>query len=182
MCKNRFAAAIIGGLLIISTSLTATAQKKFSLLVLILFCTLLIYSPGKSTPFLDESGKPLLGSISEKIHININGIKQGMIIKSKDSTHPVLLYLHGGLPDYFLTRKYPTGLEDYFTVVWWERRGSGLSYNAGIPPQEITLAATAIRYKGGNELSAQTLCTGKNLSHGTFGRNFHWHTSGCTNA
>jgi pimeloyl-ACP methyl ester carboxylesterase len=108
-------------------------------LVLILFCILLIYSPGKQAAFLDESGKPVAGSISEKIHVNINGMEQGMIIKSKDSTHPVLLYLHGGLPDYFLTRKYPTGLEDYFTVVWWERRGSGLSFNADVSPEAITL-------------------------------------------
>jgi pimeloyl-ACP methyl ester carboxylesterase len=100
---------------------------------------LLFYSPGKQTPFLDESGKPLAGSISEKIHVNINGLEQGMFVKSKNATHPVLLYLHGGLPDYFLTRKYPTGLEDYFTVVWWERRGSGLSFSADIPPEAITL-------------------------------------------
>jgi pimeloyl-ACP methyl ester carboxylesterase len=98
-----------------------------------------LYSPGKSLPFLDESGKPLVGSISEKIHVNINGLEQGMFIKSKDATHPVLLYLHGGLPDYFLTQKYPTGLEDYFTVVWWERRGSGLSYRADMPLEAITL-------------------------------------------
>ncbi len=106
---------------------------------LILTCILLAYSPGKMKPYLDATGKPIPGSISEKIYVNINGMKQGMIIKSKDETHPVLLYLHGGLPDYFLTRKYPTGLEDYFTVVWWERRGSGLSYNAGISPEAITL-------------------------------------------
>lgn len=108
-------------------------------LVIILFFILLIYSPGKPIPFLDKSGKPMVGSISEKIHVNINGVEQGMIIKSKDATHPVLLYLHGGLPDYFLTRKYPTGLEDYFTMVWWERRGSGLSFNASISPEAITL-------------------------------------------
>ena len=73
-------------------------------LIVILTCILWIYSPGKSTAYLNESGKPLLGSISEKIYVNINGMMQGMIIKSKDETHPVLLYLHGGLPDYFLTR------------------------------------------------------------------------------
>ncbi len=108
-------------------------------LVLMLFSILLIYSPGKPTAFLDENGKPIPGSISEKIFVDINGMKQGMIIKTKDSTHPVLLYLHGGLPDYFLSKKYPTGLEDYFTVVWWERRGSGLSYDADIPLEAITL-------------------------------------------
>ncbi len=62
-----------------------------------------------------------------------------MFIMSKDATLPVLLYLHGGMPDYFLTQKYPTGLEDYFTVVWWEQRGSGLSYSANIPPESMTL-------------------------------------------
>jgi pimeloyl-ACP methyl ester carboxylesterase len=108
-------------------------------LLLLLTCILLIYSPGKSVLFLDEKGKPLAGSISEKIHVPVNGMEQGMIIKSKNATHPVLLYLHGGLPDYFLTPKYPTGLEDYFTVVWWEQRGSGLSYDPDIPPKAITL-------------------------------------------
>ena len=66
-------------------------------------------------------------------------MKQGMFIKSKDATNPVLLYLHGGMPDYFLTQRYPTGLEDYFTVVWWEQRGSGISYSADIPPETMTL-------------------------------------------
>ncbi len=42
------------------------------------------------------------------------------------------------MPEYFLTEKYPTGLEDYFTLVWWEQRGSGISYNANIPPETMT--------------------------------------------
>jgi len=67
---------------------------------------LLACSPGKTEPFLDENGRPLAGSISEKVFVNINGAEQGMFIKSKDATHPVLLYLHGGMPDYFLTQRY----------------------------------------------------------------------------
>lgn len=107
--------------------------------MLILSGLLLIKSPGKPLPFLDEQGNPLPRSISEKIRLNINGVVQGMFIKSRDSANPVLLYLHGGLPDYFLTKKYPTGLENYFTVIWWEQRGSGLSYNAHIPAGSMTL-------------------------------------------
>jgi pimeloyl-ACP methyl ester carboxylesterase len=107
--------------------------------VVILVGVLLVCSPGKPEPFLDENGRPLAGSISEKVFVNINGVEQGMFIMSKDKTHPVLLYLHGGMPDYFLTQKYPTGLEDYFTVVWWEQRGSGLSYTTNIPPETMTL-------------------------------------------
>jgi len=107
--------------------------------IFILMGVLLACSPGKPEPFLDENGNPLAGSISEKVFVNINGVEQGMFIRSKDATHPVLLYLHGGMPEYFLSQQYPTGLEDYFTVVWWEQRGSGLSYNTEIPPEAMTV-------------------------------------------
>lgn len=107
--------------------------------ILILVAWLLICSPGKPEPFLDKDGRPLAGSISEKTFLDINGVRQGMFIKGKDAKNPVLLYLHGGMPDYFLTSKYPTGLEDYFTVVWWEQRGSGISYQSDIPPETMTL-------------------------------------------
>ncbi len=110
-----------------------------AILILALVIVLRIYSPGKPDPFVDTNGVPVAGSISEKTFVTIGGICQGMIIKSKNIHNPVLLYLHGGIPDYFLTQKYPTGLEDYFTVVWWEQRGSGLSYNASIPEESMTL-------------------------------------------
>jgi len=116
-----------------------TILSIFLAFILILTGVLLACSPGKAKPFVDERGKPLEGSISEKIFVNINGVELGMFIKGKDSTKPVLLYLHGGMPEYFLTQKYPTGIEDYFTVVWWEQRGSGLSYSADIPPETMTL-------------------------------------------
>jgi pimeloyl-ACP methyl ester carboxylesterase len=108
--------------------------------MLVLVAVLEFWSyPGKPQPFVDKNGSPLPGSISEKVYIDINGLEQGMFIKSKDTQNPVLLYLHGGMPDYFLTEKYPTGLEDYFTVVWWEQRGSGISYSPAIPRETMTL-------------------------------------------
>jgi len=100
---------------------------------------LAIVSPGKPEPFRDANGEILKESISEKIFLNINGVQQGMFIQSKDSTNPVLLYLHGGIPDYFLTKKYPTGLDDLFTMVWWEQPGFGLSYNSKMPQKTVTL-------------------------------------------
>lgn len=107
--------------------------------ILLLLGVLRLWSPGKPKPFTDENGRVLAGSLSEKIHVNINGVEQGMFIKSKDVKNPVLLYLHGGMPDYFLTQQYPTGLEDDFTVVWWEQRGSGLSYHADMAAGTITV-------------------------------------------
>jgi pimeloyl-ACP methyl ester carboxylesterase len=107
--------------------------------ILVLVTVLVALSPGKAKPFMDVDGKLLTGSISEKIHVRLNGVEQGMFIRGKDLTHPVLLYLHGGIPDYFLTQRYPTGLEDYFTVVWWEQRGSGISYSADLPAETKTV-------------------------------------------
>jgi pimeloyl-ACP methyl ester carboxylesterase len=93
----------------------------------------------RSKRVLDEGGRPLRGSSPEKVFTDINGVRQGMFIQSTDPAPPVLLCLHGGLPEYFLTERYPTGLECDFTVVWWEQRGAGLSYRPGIPPETMTL-------------------------------------------
>ncbi len=75
----------------------------------------------------------------QKVFVPINGVNLGMFITGTDSTKPVLLYLHGGIPDYFLTKKYPTGLENLFTVVWWDQRWAGLSFNVNMPKESITL-------------------------------------------
>jgi pimeloyl-ACP methyl ester carboxylesterase len=110
-------------------------------MMVILLGLLLTVSSGKTKPFLDETGRVLPGSISEKIHVNINGSQQGMFIKGRDVANPVLLFLHGGagMPEYFLTQNYPTGLEDYFTVCWWDRCGAGLSYAANAPQNAMTI-------------------------------------------
>ena len=134
-----------------SNSLISSLTRKVGKIVLVLcsvtvLCTialvtiLLIQSYGKMKPFLDENGNIIKGSISEKVYANINGVNMGMIIKSKDASNPVLLFVHGGpgMPEYPLTEKYPTGLEDYFTVVWWDQRGSGLSYQSGMPEEKMT--------------------------------------------
>lgn len=105
--------------------------------VLLLLGVLLVLSPGTPRPFLDDRGEPLAGSISEKLSVNINGIEQGMFIQGRSAGHPVLLYLHGGMPDHFLNDRYATGLDDIFTIVWWDQRGSGLSYHPDMAPESL---------------------------------------------
>jgi pimeloyl-ACP methyl ester carboxylesterase len=109
--------------------------------ILVGIAILLIASPGKPRSFRDGTGGPLAGSISEKSFVTINGVRQGMFITGRDVANPVLLFLHGGMamPEFFLAQKYPSGLEDYFTVCWWERRGAGLSYSPGVPRETVSV-------------------------------------------
>ncbi|MFN3556630.1 MAG: alpha/beta fold hydrolase [Bacteroidales bacterium] len=117
--------------------------------IISLFVYLIIVSPGKPATFLDENGNLLEGSISEKIFVTIGGVEQGMIIRSKNIDNPVLLYLHGGpgFPIYHLIEKYNPGLEDFFTVCYWEQRGGGLSYTSAVTVESMhidQLASDAI--------------------------------------
>ena len=80
------------------------------------------------------------GSISKKIRVRLNGATHGMFITGEIPGKPVLLFVHGGpgMPEYWLTRRFPVHLDELYTVVWWEQRGSGLSYEPGISAKEMT--------------------------------------------
>jgi len=110
-------------------------------LVVSMLAFLIIISTGKPNAFKNENGNILNGSISEKIFVAIGGVKQGMFIRSKSIDNPVLLFLHGGpgFPYYFLFEKFKPGLEDNFTVCYWEQRGGGLSYSPEVTIESMTL-------------------------------------------
>ena len=109
-------------------------------LLAVLAAALLLMSPGRVEPYLDGDGKPLAGSVSEKLWVDIGGVRQGMFLRGRSKDNPVLLFLHGGpgMPEYFLAEKKNAALEDKFTVCYWEQRGAGLSYQDGIPAAGIT--------------------------------------------
>ena len=71
------------------------------------------------------------GGINESMYVDINGTKQWINIYGQDKDNPVLLYLHGGpgsstsIFDYVFTRKW----SDVYTVVTWDQRGCGKSYD-----------------------------------------------------
>lgn len=75
------------------------------------------------------------GGINQSMYVDINGSKQWISIYGKDKDNPVLLYLHGGpgastsLYDYAFTRKW----SDVYTVVTWDQRGCGKSYDKSRP-------------------------------------------------
>jgi pimeloyl-ACP methyl ester carboxylesterase len=49
--------------------------------------------------------------------------------------------VHGGpsFSEYFLVEKYPTGIEEHFTVCYWDQRGGGLSANPEVTKESLTL-------------------------------------------
>ena len=86
----------------------------------------------------------------EKTWVQINGVRQGMFIRghgrgsSRDEVRgdkPVLLFVHGGpgMPEFFLDRTHPTGLERDFIVCWWEQRGAGISFDRRISRASMTV-------------------------------------------
>lgn len=105
------------------------------------FAGLLVWwSPGKPRPVLGPDGLPAPHGIWEKTKIPVNGTEQGLFLRAADETKPVLLFVHGGpgMPEYFLDRTHPTGLEQDFVVAWWEQRGAGMSYGAGLDDATMT--------------------------------------------
>lgn len=134
----------------------------FLALTLVFLSVWFVCSPGKIKPFLDRNGKEITDSVSEKIFVTIDGVKQGMIIRGENKHNPVILFLHGGpgMPEYFLAGKYLTDLESNFTVCYWEQRGSGLSYSSHLPSKTLTA----------EQLIADTLEVTEYLRH-RFGQN-----------
>jgi pimeloyl-ACP methyl ester carboxylesterase len=99
------------------------------------------WSPGQPPELVDDGGRQIAGNLSERVFLEINGIRMRLITQSTNIAHPVLLFLHGGpgMPEFFLNATHTTGLEQDFTVVWWEQRGAGLSHSPEIPPQSMTV-------------------------------------------
>ncbi|MBN2683104.1 MAG: alpha/beta hydrolase [Bacteroidales bacterium] len=123
------------------------------LFVILIFMGLLIslvgytsvISSGKTNLHANEKIDNNKLSISEKIFITIGGIEQGMFIRSNNIENPVLLFVHGGpgFPNFFMIEKYNPGLEDFFTVCYWEQRGCGLSYNPEVTIESMNLKQLA---------------------------------------
>jgi len=67
-------------------------------------------------------------SVYHEYSLNLGGYKQAVIVRGQDKNNPVLIHLHGG-PGYplfpYLDNNFE--LERYFTVVYWEQRGTAAS-------------------------------------------------------
>ncbi|HRX14230.1 MAG TPA: alpha/beta hydrolase [Eubacteriales bacterium] len=72
-------------------------------------------------------------SISELRKVEINNVELEIMIRGSDRNNPVVLFVHGGpcCSEIPYVRKYQDLLEQKFTVVHYDQRGSGKSYEFG---------------------------------------------------
>ena len=97
--------------------------------------------PGKTPAFRGSDGKPVPGSIAEVGYRRLGGLDQWVLTRGRSGANPPLILLHGGpgLSETSWFRCFNAPLEDSFTVVYWDQRGAGKSFDPGIPRSSMTV-------------------------------------------
>ncbi|EXF26124.1 peptidase [Nesterenkonia sp. AN1] len=108
--------------------------------VAVLALAALIARPASTAPILDTDGDPAAGSIAELVTISVGGSEQTLMIRGASAENPLLLHLAGGPggTDLGAMRLDPS-LEEDFLVATWDQPGTGKSYSAIDPVQDMTL-------------------------------------------
>jgi hypothetical protein len=93
----------------------------------------LVLSRGRTPAIVDAQGAIVPGSAAVLEPVRLGGVDQWILVRGRDRTKPVLLFLHGGpgMPAMFLAHAWQRALEEDFVVVHWDRRGAGKSFHAG---------------------------------------------------
>lgn len=98
--------------------------------------------PGRTPPFRGPEGEILPGSIAEIRFLRLGGLEQWVMIRGESLANPPpLILLHGGpgFGETRLFRHFNAPLEKSFTVVCWDQRGTGKSFDRHIPRSSMTV-------------------------------------------
>jgi len=98
---------------------------KYSIFSIILMVIVALIFPTWTPKIKGEN------SISMLEQVEINGTGHEVMIRGVDRTNPILIFVHGGpgCSEIPYVRKYQKELEQHFTVVHYDQRGSGKSYH-----------------------------------------------------
>ena len=96
---------------------------------------------GKTPPFRGPKGELVPGSIAEVEYLRLGGLDQWVMIRGESLANPPLILLHGGpgFSETRLFRHFNAPLEKSFTVVYWDQRGTGKSFDRKIPRSSMTV-------------------------------------------
>lgn len=103
-----------------------------------------VLSRGRTPPIVGADGSPVPGSVAALEELWIGGAKQWVLVRGRDRTKPVVLFVHGGpgMPAMYLAHAWQRALEDDFVVVHWDRRGTGKSWRAEPAPGTLGVRRT----------------------------------------
>jgi pimeloyl-ACP methyl ester carboxylesterase len=84
------------------------------------------------------SGPAPIDSIEK---VSLGGLDQWISLRSQNTHHPVMLFLHGGpgTANISFARKSQRMIERDFTVVNWDQRGAGRSYSGHLGAEDMTI-------------------------------------------
>jgi pimeloyl-ACP methyl ester carboxylesterase len=96
---------------------------------------------GRTRPFRGPDGNVLPNSVAEVTYLRLGGIDQWVMMRGENVDNPLLIVLHGGpgMSEMGFFRHCNAPLERHFTVVHWDQRGTGKSFNRDIPRSSMTL-------------------------------------------
>jgi pimeloyl-ACP methyl ester carboxylesterase len=96
---------------------------------------------GKTPRFRGPHGEVVSGSIAEIAYRRLGGLDQWVMIRGESVANPPLILLHGGpgLSETGFFRHFNAPLEKSFTVVYWDQRGAGKSFDSDIPRSSMTV-------------------------------------------
>jgi len=110
------------------------------------------YSRSEVTSIIREGRKVVSPTgVEELLKITVGGTNQWISVRGNDRKNPILLMIHGGpaSPEMPSSWFFENGWEDYFTVVQWDQRGAGKTFNANDPKAiESTLSIQQIAADG----------------------------------
>ena len=97
---------------------------------------------GHTPAFRRPDGEVIPGSIAEVAYLRLGGVDQWVMIRGESTENPPLVVLHGGpgMSETAFLRYFDPALEKAFTVVYWDQRGTGRSFDPHIPRASMTLA------------------------------------------
>jgi membrane protease YdiL (CAAX protease family) len=90
---------------------------------------------GHTNPFRGPDGHVLPNSVAEAGYVRLGGVDQWVMVRGENVANPALIVLHGGpgMSEMAFFRHFNAPLERHFTVIHWDQRGTGKSFDRNMP-------------------------------------------------
>lgn len=112
------------------TNLAVKIMKSIVFLILVLvFATLIFFIGVRNINYFNHYYL-IENGVDEGMFINLGGQEQYVLVRGADKSNPVIVFLHGGpsSPESYVNYCWVNDIIDDYTVVDWDQRGCGRTY------------------------------------------------------